>query len=136
MRDEALLMEWQGTPIGTRVTVHRANGETIKTITLCEPFSLAAGAYVRVHGIAGNTHLRRVDRGWNDYADSKKRRPSIRELQRRLVAWRDAEIRRLRAAMAHAMDDCEAAIRAGVRSRASTYVFAAHAALKTALEEK
>lgn len=65
-RDAALLKEWSGTPIGQRVTVQRANGEELKTVTLTSPFALdGRGAYVRVEGVPGNTHLRRVSKGWN-----------------------------------------------------------------------
>lgn len=65
-RDAGLLAEWAGTPPGQRVTVQRANGEELKTILLYGPFSQdGRGAYVRVEGIAGNTALHRVSRGWN-----------------------------------------------------------------------
>jgi len=47
-------------PPATPVTVKRANGETLDTITECGPFFFNGGAYVRVHGIPGNTRLDRV----------------------------------------------------------------------------
>jgi len=64
-RDTALIREWEGTPVGQRVTVRRANGEVLKTITQTSPFALETGAYVVVDGISGNTALHRVTRGWN-----------------------------------------------------------------------
>lgn len=65
-RDEQLLVEWAGTVVGQRVTVARDNGAALKTIITTAPFALPrGGAYVRVDGITGNTHLRRVSMGWN-----------------------------------------------------------------------
>jgi hypothetical protein len=129
-RDAALLAKWTGTAIGTRVTVHRANGRTIKTITLCEPFALHAGAYVRVQGIDGKTHLRRLTPGWEptgrpEYADDR-------------LPWNakaEKEIQRLRAAMVHAMDDAEwGAKTAGAPSRERFAGIARR--LRAALEKK
>lgn len=46
------------------------------------------------------------------------------------------EIQRLRAAMVHAMDDCDTALCIGVSGRALTHVTAARTAIKAALEKK
>lgn len=70
-RDEALLAEWAGTTMGQRVTVKRSNGTELRTTILCAPFSLdGRGAYVLVDGITGNTHLRRVTKGWNPASEA------------------------------------------------------------------
>ena len=63
-RDAALIREWAGTPMGQRVTVLRANGVSLKTITISHPFATDTGSYVAVEGIPGNTALHRVTRGW------------------------------------------------------------------------
>jgi hypothetical protein len=50
-------MDWS---TGTPVTVQRANGTTLKTVTESRPWFDRGGAYVRVRGIPGNTRLDRV----------------------------------------------------------------------------
>lgn len=47
-------------PSGMAVTVRRANGTTLKTVTESRPWFDNGGAYVRVAGIPGNTRLGRV----------------------------------------------------------------------------
>lgn len=56
----ALYLSLRGLPAGTAVTVRRANGETLDTVTECRPWFDRGGAYVRVRGISGNTRLDRV----------------------------------------------------------------------------
>lgn len=46
--------------VGTPVTVRRANGGTLVTVTSSIVWASAGGAYVRVEGIPGNTRLDRV----------------------------------------------------------------------------
>lgn len=129
-RDAELLAQWTGTTIGTKVTVHRANGSFLKTVTLSDPFSLHAGAYVRVQGIAGNTHLRRVTRGWDTAPEPEHTAEHL--------PWNasaEMEIQRLRVAMVHAMDDAEwiamlPDARADVKRRASRALEALRAALE------
>lgn len=48
-------------PIGTRVDVRRANGESLTTVTESTAFLVdGAHAFIRVRGIPGNTRLDRV----------------------------------------------------------------------------
>lgn len=47
-------------PLGLRVRVKRANGKTLDTVTTSAVWYARGGAYVRVHGISGNTRLDRV----------------------------------------------------------------------------
>ena len=131
-RDAALLRLWTGVEIGTKVTVHRANGRGLRTVTLCEPFALHSGAYVRVQGIDGNTHLRRLTIGWDVASDS--------EHTDERLPWNhcaEKEIQRLRAAMVHAMDDAEwGAKNAGIVSVERKRFQEIAKRLKTALEKK
>lgn len=56
---------WRDFEEGGRVTVQRANGGQLRTVTISEPWLTdEGGAYVRVKGIPGNTALRRVVKGW------------------------------------------------------------------------
>lgn len=55
----ALYQQCRMWPVGSAVTVRRANGETLDTVTE-SPVWCACGAYVRVRGIPGNTRLDRV----------------------------------------------------------------------------
>jgi hypothetical protein len=41
------------TPIGTRVRVHRDNGETLETVTRSAPWHIGGRLVVQVKGIAG-----------------------------------------------------------------------------------
>lgn len=56
----ALYLERRLWIAGVAVTVKRANGETLETVTECRPWFDRGGAYVRVRGIPGNTRLSRV----------------------------------------------------------------------------
>lgn len=56
----ALYQQCRSWPPETSVTVCRDNGETLETSTACSPWFDRGGAYVRVHGIPGNTRLDRV----------------------------------------------------------------------------
>lgn len=68
---------------------------------------------------------------------STKKRPSVATLQRKSVAAKDAEIQRLRAAMVHAMDDCEAALRyPDMPANTRAWLRRAASGLKTELEKK
>lgn len=65
-RNASLMLKWANTPPGQRVTVRRANGTTLKTITTTAPYITDnGGAYIVVEGIPGNTALHRVTKGWN-----------------------------------------------------------------------
>lgn len=55
-----LFRAWRDWPLGQSVTVKRANGETLETVTESAVWYARGGAYVRVHGIPGNTRLDRV----------------------------------------------------------------------------
>jgi hypothetical protein len=132
-RNAELVGEWVDVRKGQRVTVRRDNGKVLKTVTESMA-TLVDGkhAMIRVAGIPGNTRLGRVRLGWNpDEATAPERCPRTMEQRQ------EVEIQRLRAAMVHAMDDCEIALRENtLRGRALTFVTAAHTALKIALEKK
>lgn len=130
-RDAALFAEWVGTPIGQRVTVARANGTTLKTITGSGPVLYDGSAMIRVEGIPGNTRLERVTLGWNPAPKAAPKRPKT--LEQRL----EVEIQRLRAAMVHAIDDCEAALRyPDLPANTRAWLRRAAVGLKAALEKK
>lgn len=59
---QALYEKRRHWPLGTPVTVCRANGGTLVTVTESHVFRHEGGAYVRVSGIPGNTRLDRVTR--------------------------------------------------------------------------
>jgi hypothetical protein len=59
-KNRTLVANWLA-PIGTVVTVKRANGTTFVTATTSRAFLLdGAHAFVQAHGIPGNTRLSRV----------------------------------------------------------------------------
>ena len=62
-RNRALVEQWLA-PVGTTVTVERANGERLVTVTESGAFLLdGKHAFIRVRGIPGNTRLSRVTVG-------------------------------------------------------------------------
>lgn len=159
-RNAALFSEWVGTPIGQRVTVTRANGTTLKTITESGPMMVDnKHAMICVKGIPGNTRLDRVRKGWNpgaapglgaevlremlkppgqeDYDAAFKRAKGTAGYTQNGLQWNaraEKEVERLRTEMVLAMADCETALQVPGRMRDTLEAVARR--LKAALERK
>lgn len=136
-RNAALFAEWAGVPIGQRVTVRRARGDVLKTVTESRAeFVNGKHAMIAVAGVPGNTRLDRVTLGWSPGPKDGDAAP----YSDAPLPWNhraEKEIQRLRVAMVHAMDDCEAAAdHKGNPVSTKSVLLGVAARLKTALEKK